>query len=49
LQETGKWNLSILDTEHGKILSLKTDYLVPDKSILLLVGKISQLEEIACT
>jgi len=30
LQENGEWNLSILDTENGKMLALKTDDFVPE-------------------
>lgn len=46
LQETGECNLSIQDTEHEKMLALKTDRFVPEIYSSASVGEISQPEEI---
>jgi len=45
LQEIGEWNLSILDTEHGKMLELKTDSFVPEMYSPAVVDEIPKSEE----
>ncbi|MGB9940175.1 hypothetical protein [Methanosarcina sp.] len=45
LQETGEWNLSILDTEHGKMLVLKTDSFVPEMYSPAVESEIPKSEE----